>query len=125
MRLNMFTPDNIDSLKENAVFVFGSNWQWNHIGWAAKIALEKFWAIQWQSEWIQWQSYWINTMDWKEVIKKQLDRFVEYAKENKDKVFYLTRIWCWIAWYTDQEIIELLPSDLPTNIILPKGWATL
>lgn len=121
----MFTPDNIYSLKENAVFVFGSNWQWNHIGWAAKIALEKFWAIQWQSEWTQWQSYWINTMDWKEVIKEQLDRFVEYAKENKDKVFYLTRIWCWIAWYTDQEIIELLPSDLPTNIILPKGWATL
>lgn len=125
MRLNMFTPDNIDNLKNNEVFVFGSNWWWLHFGWAAKIALEKFGAIIWQSEWIQWQSYWINTMDWKEVIKEQLDRFVEYAKENKDKVFYLTRIWCWIAWYTDQEIIELLPSNLPINIILPKGWATL
>lgn len=125
MILNMFTPDNIDSLKDNEVFVFGSNWLWLHFGWAARIALEKFGAIIWRSEWIQWQSYWINTMDWKEVIKKQLDRFIEYAKNNKEKVFYLTRIWCWIAWYTDQEIIELLPSDLPTNIILPKGWATL
>jgi len=54
MRLNMFTPDNIDNLKENEVFVFGSNWNWLHFGWAAKVALEKFWAIQWQSEWIQW-----------------------------------------------------------------------
>lgn len=125
MILNMFTPDNIDSLKDNEVFVFGSNWLWLHFGWAAKIALEKFGAIIWQSEWIQWQSYWINTMDWKEVIKEQLNIFIEYAKENKEKVFYLTRIWCWIAGYKDQEIIELLPSDLPTNIILPKGWATL
>ncbi len=24
----MFTPDNIDNLKENEVFVFGSNWDW-------------------------------------------------------------------------------------------------
>ncbi len=124
MIYKMFTPDNIDSLKDNEVFVFWTNWGWLHYGWAAKIALEKFGAIIWQSEWIQWQSYWINTMDWKDIIQEQLNRFVEYARDNKDKVFYLTRIWCWIAWYTDQEIIELLPSDLPTNIILPKGWAT-
>jgi len=125
MKLKMFTPDNIESLKENEIIVFWSNGLWHHLWWLAKIAVDKFWAIFWQSEWIQWQSYWINTMDWKEIIQEQLERFIEFARENKYKVFYLTRIWCWIAWYTDQEIIELLPSDLPTNIILPKGWATL
>lgn len=121
----MFTPENIESLKDNEIIVFWSNGLWHHLWWLAKIAVDKFWAIIWQSEWIQWQSYWINTMDWKEIIQEQLERFIEFARENKYKVFYLTRIWCWIAWYTDQEIIELLPSDLPTNIILPKGWATL
>ncbi|HPC34135.1 MAG TPA: hypothetical protein PLP73_00600 [Candidatus Absconditabacterales bacterium] len=121
----MFTPDNIDNLKENEVFVFGSNGNGLHFGGAAKVALEKFGAIQGQSEGIQGQSYGINTMDGKDVIKEQLERLVKIARENKDKIFYLTRIGCGIAGYTDQEIIELLPSDLPTNIILPKGWATL
>jgi len=116
----MFTPDNITELEHNHIFVFGSNWQWNHAGWAAKIAKEKFWAIEWQSEWMQWQSYGINTMDWIEKIKKWIEKLIKYACDNTTKIFLVTKLWCWIAWYKEEEIKALFDTTkLPANIVLP------
>lgn len=43
-----FTPETIDELKANEVFVFGSNRNGNHYGGAAKVAYEKFGA-EWKS----------------------------------------------------------------------------
>ena len=40
-----FTPDFITELKENEIFVFGSNLEGMHGGGAARIAYEKFGAI--------------------------------------------------------------------------------
>ena len=39
-----YTPEHIISLKENEIFVFGSNRLAKHIGGAARIAREKFGA---------------------------------------------------------------------------------
>lgn len=52
-----FTPENIQELKENQVFVFGSNMNGNHAGGAARLAVEKFGAIMGQAEGLQGQSY--------------------------------------------------------------------
>ena len=40
-----FTPNYIESLEENEVFVFGSNLDGYHIGGAARIAKEHFGAV--------------------------------------------------------------------------------
>ena len=40
-----FTPNYIESLEENEVFVFGSNLDGYHIGGAAMIAKERFGAV--------------------------------------------------------------------------------
>lgn len=40
-----FTPNYIESLEENEVFVFGSNLYGYHIGGAAMIAKERFGAV--------------------------------------------------------------------------------
>ena len=40
-----FTPEKITELKENEVFVFGSNLEGYHSGGAAKVAMEKFGAL--------------------------------------------------------------------------------
>ena len=40
-----FTPNYIESLVENEVFVFGSNLDGYHIGGAARIAKERFGAV--------------------------------------------------------------------------------
>ena len=40
-----FSPNYIESLEENEVFVFGSNLDGYHIGGAARIAKERFGAV--------------------------------------------------------------------------------
>ena len=40
-----FTPEKITELKENEVFVLGSNLEGYHSGGAAKVAMEKFGAL--------------------------------------------------------------------------------
>lgn len=52
-----YTPEKITSLKENEVFVFGSNLNGNHAGGAAYLAVEKFGAQMGNPEGIQGQSY--------------------------------------------------------------------
>lgn len=44
MQNKVFTPENITKLKQNEVFVFGSNKAGNHVGGAARVAVEKFGA---------------------------------------------------------------------------------
>ena len=43
-----YTPENINSLKSNEVFVFGSNLAGHHGGGAARAAVNKFGAIMGQ-----------------------------------------------------------------------------
>ena len=50
------TPDNIQELTENQIFVFGSNMNGNHAGGAARLAVEKFGAVMGQAEGIQGSS---------------------------------------------------------------------
>ena len=40
-----YTPNNITTLRENEVFVFGSNLAGHHRGGAARTAFEKFGAV--------------------------------------------------------------------------------
>lgn len=47
------TPENIQELKENQIFVFGSNMNGNHAGGAARLAVEKFGAIMGKAKGIQ------------------------------------------------------------------------
>ena len=57
-----YTPDNISSLGEDEIFVFGSNLSGNHVGGAARVALEHFGAVMGQGVGIQGRSYAIPTM---------------------------------------------------------------
>lgn len=57
-----FTPDNIESLGQDEVFVFGSNLAGHHSGGAARTAMERFGARWGVGEGIQGQSYAIPTM---------------------------------------------------------------
>lgn len=48
--------EQITTLKENQIFVFGSNANGNHAGGAARQAVENFGAIMGQAEGLQGQS---------------------------------------------------------------------
>jgi O-acetyl-ADP-ribose deacetylase (regulator of RNase III) len=119
-----FTPEYITELKENEIFVFGSNLQGMHGGGAARIAYEEFGAIWGQGVGLQGQSYGIPTMHGGvDVIKPYVDEFVNFAKSHPELKFLVTRIGCGIAGFTDEEIAPLFKDAIEIeNIYLPKSF---
>lgn len=122
-----YTPDNITTLDQDDIFVFGSNLEGRHLGGAARTAVEKFGAIPGQGEGFQGQSYAIPTMQGGiETIKPYVDRFIEVARECDQNTFYVTRIGCGIAGFTDEEIAPLFDEALDLyNVRLPKSFADI
>jgi len=122
------TPERIVSLRENEIFVFGSNLEGQHAGGAARIARESFGAIMGQGVGLQGQSYAIPTMQGGvETIKPYVDDFIRYADCHPELTFLVTRIGCGIAGFRDSEIAPLFASaySLP-NIHLPESfWKVL
>ncbi|MDE7135875.1 MAG: hypothetical protein K2N91_04520 [Muribaculaceae bacterium] len=122
-----YTQENINSLKPNEVFVFGSNLAGHHGGGAARAALKKFGAVWGQGVGLQGQSYAIPTMQGGvETIKPYVDEFIEFAKAQPELKFYVTRIGCGIAGFKDEEIAPLFKDAFGLhNIILPKSFADI
>ncbi|WP_417177397.1 hypothetical protein [Bacteroides sp.] len=123
------TPENIQELKENQIFVFGSNMNGNHAGGAARLAVEKFGAIMGQAEGIQGQSYAIPTLDkdMQKVTEEELvvflGNFGNYANEHPEKEFLLTAIGTGIAGFDASYMAYmLLRANLPDNVTLPKEF---
>jgi len=117
------TPENIASLGPNEIFVFGSNLLGSHQGGAARIAKEKFGAVEGQWFGLQGKSYAIPTLDAKfqKIPLRLIQCFlVELASDayKSDKSFYLTKVGCGIAGYSIEEIRGILP-EFPPNVILP------
>ena len=111
--LGPFTPERIQSLAPDEVFVFGSNLGGFHGGGAARAAMDKFGAVWGQGIGLQGQSYAIPTMQGGvETIKPYVDQFIEFALSRPDLFFYVTRIGCGIAGFTDEEIAPLFRSAL-------------
>lgn len=55
-------------------------------------------------------------------IKNQLFGLYIHIRKNPDKLFYLTKIGCGYAGYTEEEIVGILPDKMPDNLIVPNGW---
>lgn len=122
-----YTPQFITSLGKNEIFVFGSNLEGAHMGGAARIAHQNFGAIWGQGVGLQGNSYAIPTMQGGvETIKPYVDEFIEFAKEHPELTFYVTRIGCGIAGFSDEEIAPLFKRALNIrNIRLPKDFVDI
>ena len=119
-----FTPAWIKELKENEVFVFGSNLGGFHAGGAARVAVDKFGAVWGQGVGLQGQSYAIPTMHGGvDVIKPYVDEFIAFAREHRELKFLVTPIGCGIAGFTVEEIAPLFADAIDDeNIILPEDF---
>ena len=118
------TPNRIDSLGRNEIFVFGSNLQGMHAGGAARTARVKFGAIYGQGVGLQGQSYAIPTMQGGvNTIKPYVDEFIRFADSHPEMTFLVTRIGCGIAGFTDAEIAPLFAGAVNVeNIHLPQEF---
>ncbi len=122
-----YTPDNISSLGEDEIYVFGSNLAGNHAGGAARVALERFGAVMGQGVGIQGRSYAIPTMQGGvESIRPYVDDFFELPEEWDQTTFLVTRIGCGIAGFTDEEIAPLFDRALDMyNVVLPESFVRI
>ena len=119
-----YTPENISSLAENEIFVFGSNLQGSHGGGAAAAAVRYFGAVWGQGVGMQGQCYAIPTMHGGvDAIRPYVDEFIDYAIQHPEHTFLVTRIGCGIAGFKDEQMAPLFAAalDLP-NVVLPKTF---
>lgn len=135
-----FTPETIDELKANEVFVFGSNRNGNHYGGAAKVAYEKFGAEWGVGEGHTGQSYALPTLDenMEKVTEDELEdsfaKLIGYADDNRQLTFYVTKVGCGIAGWDIETVkrcfwkgaAEVSPDpewkSIPSNVIIPEEF---
>lgn len=119
----------IEDLGTNGIFVFGSNEGGKHSKGAALLA-KSFGAKNKQGEGLMGRTYGIPTkpVDVRSrltiyEIKKYVDTFIEFARNNTQHVFYVTEIGCGLAGYTPSEIAPLfVVAKNLENVYLPKRF---
>jgi len=123
------TPNNITELKDNEIFVFGSNESGRHGKGAAKTALG--WGAKWgQANGLQGKTYGISTKDHSirntlslDKIQLHVDIFIKYASLRQDLIFLVTEIGCGLAGLKPKEVGPLFKEakDIE-NIYLPERF---
>ena len=121
------TPNFITELKDNEIFVFGSNIRGMHGGGAARIANMKFGAEWGVGEGITGKCYALPTMEGGvDYVAGKVQYFIKCASEHPELKFYVTRIGCGIAGFTDEEIAPLfLVAMEMENVILPESFVEI
>ena len=122
-----YTSECISELKENEIFVFGSNLAGQHGGGAARVAYMHFGAEWGNGFGPQGRCFAIPTMQGGvETIRPYVDKFIEFARQNTDLKFLVTRIGCGIAGFRNEEIAPLFEDAIDVeNIILPKQFVMI
>jgi hypothetical protein len=111
----------------SSIFVFGSNLAGRHGKGAALTARLHYGAIYGQGEGLQGRSYGIPTKGAKletlslNEIKKRVDRFIIFAKNNPQLEFRVTAVGTGLAAYKHDDIAPMFYSA-PINCILPRKW---
>ena len=110
------------------VFVFGSNLAGIHGGGAALVAKQKFGALQGFGSGPMSSCYAIPTKDAKvanslplELIKGCVQEFLAYAKLYSGAEFFVTRIGCVLAGYSDAEIAPMF-AGATSNCSFSEQW---
>lgn len=122
------TPDYIDHLEENEIFVFGSNIAGKHDGGASGMALNRFGAEYGKAEGLQGQSYAIPTVGVSfDELSEAVERFLEFAEEHRDLHFLVTRIGTGNAGLRYSQVARLFRRCIwLENVSLPtEFWAEL
>lgn len=112
------TPYNITELKENEIFVFGSNPDGVHKGNAAYMA-RLFGAVMGQPIGVQGRTYAMPSQNL-DNFKKYIADFLIYAEQHPELTFLVTEIGCGISKHTPLEIAPLFKeARVLGNVYLP------
>lgn len=127
-----FTPENIQELEKNQVFVYGANASWRHGAGAAKTALK--WGAIYGEGPFRGQTYGICTKDENIqtlnlfAIERYINEFLGFTRENLHLEFLVTKFGTGLAGHFIEDIAALFtdkdgnPKNIPNNVILPKEF---
>lgn len=137
-----YTPERISVLRENEIFVFGSNLLGHHMGGAARTARRVFNAEMGVAEGLTGQAYALPTLgeDMRrvapEALRASLARLLRFALEHPRLTFYLTEVGCGIAGWPVETVRELLWEAVrelsegayelravPANLLIPQRFS--
>jgi hypothetical protein len=125
-------PDNIKTLGDHEIFVFGSNRGGRHSKGAALIAFRKFGARMGQADGLMGRSYAIPTKDRNlrtlplVAIASGVAKFLRFAEKNPQHRFLVTQIGCGLAGYQPKDIAPLFfAHSIPVNVALPQAFLDL
>lgn len=112
---------------ELAIWVFGSNLLGRHAGGAARVAAERFGARDGVAYGATGDAYAIPTVGRYgerlplEQVGEEVAAFITYARLHSVSRFFVTRVGCGIAGFTDADIAPLF-REAPANCSLPEAW---
>lgn len=120
------TPEWIDSLNENEIFVFGCRNSGRHFDGGSNFALKNFGAVMGQREGRQGQSYAIPTIGGTiglNEIRRSVDTFTKYAAEHPELHFLVTPVGCGGGCCKVWEIAPMFrKASKLSNVSLPKDF---
>lgn len=112
------------------IFVFGSNLAGRH-GAGAALDAHLHWGARYGIGYgPTGEAYAIPTKDEnfrvlpKPVIRGHVRKFIQYAIDNPNLRFMVTRIGCGLAGFTDEQIAPMF-RDAPVNCHLPGEWVKI
>ena len=116
------TPDTIDSLCSDEVFVYGTNPNGEHTSRAARTAVQKFGAIEGEGEGLFGQSYAIPVHKHRRaVMVDAVGKFIDFALNNPNKKFLVLAIGCGAAGMDAAFVALMFRKAIEVeNIYLPK-----
>ena len=128
-----YTPENVESLKEGQVFVFGSNLIGCHSGGASLIAMQRFGAVWGQAEGPQGHCYAIPVDIRGEAVdnvsmymKRHIDKFLAYAKAHQEQFFVVIRVGCGNAGFDEEFMAPFFREAMKIeNVSLPKSFVDI
>lgn len=117
------------------IFVFGSNLAGRHGAGAAKVARDSYGAKYGVGIGATGSSYAIPTKDGRSggslarpqevlplaTVREHIERFVRHAQEHRGEWFFVTRVGCGRAGFTDEDIAPAF-AHVPINCSLPMEW---
>lgn len=115
----------------NSVWVFGSNTLGHHAAGAARVAVDKFGAVYGQAHGRQDMAFAIATVNDNGgplntlLVNRYVAEFLVHAEAEhyfgSADEFFITRIGCGIAGFTDAQIAPMF-KHAPLNCNLPEEW---
>lgn len=119
-----FTPDNVLSVLDHQIFVFGSNLSGYHTSGLAKLARQNFGARYGLGEGISGRCYALPVKD-ENLVKLPLKlihfyvkRFIDIATLNPSVTFLLTKVGCGKSGYRVEDIAPMF-KNVPSNVVVP------